>query len=166
MSFDFTLNHEDAFTGDSLIPEGTYEVVIKVAKQEVTKNGKDKIGLHLVVRNDMPQKYGNKIVFESLFKSTKTGEYMPQQFNTIGKAAKIQNGKQYTSLDQLLGDFVGKPVKVTIKHEEYNGNTNARVQKWEPSEYPEVHHEYKDKAKAADSVFADMTPVDDQDIPF
>jgi hypothetical protein len=38
-------------------------------------------------------------------------------FNTIGAAAQLQKGKQYSSIEELFKDFLGKPVRVTVKNE-------------------------------------------------
>lgn len=40
----FTMNHNDV-VGDGPIPEGNYEVVVKEAKEDVTKNGVQHISL-------------------------------------------------------------------------------------------------------------------------
>lgn len=161
MSFNFGVNYDEAFEGSGLMAEGTYEVLVVKAAEDVTKNGTEHINMHLVVRNDIDQKYKNKYVFHSMFKGKQTGQYHSGILNTIAKALQIQNGKKFDSLDALLKDFVGKTAKITIKHEEYNGNTNERVKAWEPSKFTTCNHQFKDKV---DNGFIAVN--DTEDIPF
>lgn len=162
----FTVNYDDAFEGNDLIPQGDYEVIVKKAEEKETKNGDKKyISIQLAVRNDIDQKYKNKIIFESLFKSKDTGKYQMKQFNTISKALKIPNGKNYGSLDELLGDWNNKSMLVRIKHEEYNGNTNARVGFYNESKFKDCNHVWPvktDNQQMADMGFNELSGQDDE----
>ena len=68
-------------------------------------------------------------------------------FNTIGAAAQLQRGKQYSSIEELFKDFLGKAVRVTVKNEtsEYNGKTyeNLNVKRWDKTKFPELAHKFK-----------------------
>ena len=162
----FTVNYDDAFEGSDLIPQGDYEVIVKKAEEKETKDGSKKyISIQLAVRNDIDQKYKNKIIFESLFKGKDTGKYQMKQFNTISKALKIPNGKNYGSLDELLGDWNNKPVLVRIKHEQYNGNTNARVGFYNESKFKDCNHVWlvkTDNQQMADMGFNELSGQDDE----
>lgn len=135
----FTMNHNDVM-GDGPIPEGNYEVVVKEAKEDVTKNGVQHISLDLVIRNDIKQGYQNAHIWAKLWKSKETGQYSMKMFNTIGKALNIPNGKYYNSLNELLQDFNGKVCTVKVKHEEYNGYINAKVAAWNNTKFPNCNH--------------------------
>ena len=74
---------------------------------------------------------------------------------------KIENGKQYNTLDEMLKDFIGKTCKVSIKHEEYNGYTNANVKKWEQSKYQNCNHIFEKKIE-----MDGFTETSNDDIPF
>lgn len=147
----FSLDFNNTFEGGG-IADGTYEVVITLAGEDATKNGAEYADFRLTVRNDIDQKHKNQIVFEKLWKAKATGKYNMMMFNTIGKAAQLQKGKSYNSMQDLLADYVGKPVRVTVKNEtsEYNGNTyeNLNVKKWEETKFPNVQHVYKQKDNA------------------
>ena len=67
----------------------------------------------------------------------------------------------------LKSYFKGKTCKVTVKHEEYNGNTNARVKAWEVSDFQGCSHVFKndDSSPSFDNI-PGFYPVDDDDIPF
>lgn len=128
----FKINHDDAF-GDTLIPEGEYEVFVKEAKEDYTKGGTQHICVTLIVRDDAAQKYKGAHVWHRIWKGKENGQYNTQMINTMGKALQIPNGKEYPRLNDLLADFIGKHCKIKIKHEEYGGYTNARVVQWQQS---------------------------------
>ncbi|MBS4538193.1 DUF669 domain-containing protein [Clostridium sp. D2Q-11] len=161
MSFNFEVDHDDVFEG-GLIEEGTYEVVVHKAFEDAARSGTMFINLHLIVRNDIEQKFKNKYIFASIWQSKQTGEYHKGMLNAVAKALQVPNGKKFNSLEELLNEFKGRTARVTVKHEEYNGNTNARVKSWEVSRFKDCNHTFKTN----DNEIQGFTPVDDDDIPF
>ncbi len=157
----FTINHDEAMDM-GLIDEGTYEVVVTKAFEDATPNGAIFINLHLVVRNDIDQANKNRYVFGSIWQSKETGQYHPGMINTVAKALRIENGKRFNTLQEMLNDFVGKTARVTVKHEEYNGKTNARIQNWEQSRFIQCNHQFK----LEDIQLEGLHPVSNDDIPF
>ena len=170
----FTLNHEEAFEGNAKIEDGTYEVVIEKANEDATKGGSEYMEFRLRIRNDIKQPSQNMIIFHKIWKGKETGKYHTGMINTLGKAAQLPNGKSYNSMEELLNDFVGKPLKVTVKNEtsEYNGKPyeNLNVKYQEQTEYPNVQHVNKDKTKAGgnDPFPSNGSSIDisDDDLPF
>ena len=160
MSFNFQVDHDKASEG-GIIPEGKYEVVVTKAFEDTAKSGTGFINLHLVIRNDIAQKQQNRYLFGSIWQSKETGEYNAGILNAVARALRIENGKRYNSMEELLGDFVNKTCKVTVKHEEYNGNTSAKVKSWEPSDFTGCNHVFKENPMEG------FHPADnDDDIPF
>lgn len=163
----FTLNMEDTFDGG--IQDGTYEVVITKCEENATQNGTEHVDMRLTIRNDIDQKFKNNIVFHKIWKAKATGKYDMRFFNTIGAAAQLQQGKQYSSIEELFKDFLGKPVRVTVKNEtsEYNGKTyeNLNVKRWEKTKFPELGHKFK--TEDGGNPFAGADVIDDnEDYPF
>lgn len=163
----FTLNMEDTFDGG--IQDGTYETVITKFEENATQAGTEFADVRLTVRNDIDQKYKNNIVFHRIWKAKATQKYDMRFFNTIGSAAQLQQGKQYKSIEELFQDFLGKPVRVTVKNEtsEYNGKTyeNLNVKRWEKTKFPELAHKFK--TEDGGNPFASGTnSIDDDDMPF
>ena len=159
MSF-FQVDHNAASEG-GIVPEGSYEVIVSKAFEDTAKSGTGFINLHLVIRNDITvQKQQNRYIFGSIWQSKDTGQYNAGMLNAVAKALKIENGKKYNNLQELLSDFVGKTCKVTVKHEEYNGKTNVRANKWEQSNFSTCNHIFKE------SMPEGFHPVDNEDIPF
>lgn len=151
MTQGFSLDFNDTFEGGG-IADGTYEVLITLASEDATPSGAEYTDFRLTVRNDIQQNHKNQIVFHKNWKAKATGKYNMTMFNTIGKAAQLQKGKSYQSMQDLLADYIGKPLRVTVKNEtsEYNGNTyeNLNVKKWEPTQFPNVQHVQKSKGDA------------------
>lgn len=140
----FQVDHDAASEGGN-VPEGSYEVIVLKAFEDTAKSGTGFINLHLVIRNDITvQKQQNRYIFGSIWQSKETGQYNAGMLNAVAKALKIENGKRYNNLQELLSDFVGKTCKVTVKHEEYNGKINVRVNKWEQSAFQGCNHIFKE----------------------
>lgn len=166
----FSLDFEKTFDGGD-IQDGTYEVIITQAIENANKNGTEFVDMRLTIRNDIDQKHKNQIVFEKLWKANATGKYNMTMFNTIGKAAQLQKGKTYNSLEDLLKDFLNRPLRVTVKNEtsEYNGKTyeNLRVKRWEETKYPTVQHQFKAKENMTVSEMQSSgVNIDESDLPF
>ena len=94
-------------------------------------------------------------------------------FNTIGKAAGLQNGKVYNTFEELLEDFRGKPVQVYVENttSEYNGKIyeNLEVKQWKPTKFPDVQHQWKQKETNNNSkpiVFDSQPNRSHDDLPF
>lgn len=168
----FTLDHNDTFEGG--IKDGTYEVVITKMEESATQNGAEHVDVRLTVRNDINQDHKNQIVFHKIWKAKATGKYDMRFFNTMGKAANLQQGKQYTSIEDLFNDFLGKPVKVQVKNEtsEYNGKTyeNLNVKRWDKSDFPDMAHKFKsddgDAAQKNNPFAGTDNDVSEDDYPF
>lgn len=174
----FSLDFNNTFEGGS-IADGTYEVVISLTGEDATKNGAEYADFRLTIRNDIQQNHKNMIIFEKIWKAKATGKYNMVMFNTIGKAAQLQAGKSYNSVQELLNDYVGKPLKVEVKNEdsEYNGKTytNLNVKQWGNTAFPNVQHVYKKKdndgggnmTQGNDPFSGDgQTVINDDDLPF
>lgn len=161
----FTLDMNDTFEGG--IKDGKYEVVITKFEESATQSGTEFVDVRLTVRNDIDQPYKNQIVFHRIWKAKATGKYNMKFFNTIGAAAQLQQGKQYSSIEELFQDFLGKPVLVAVKNEisEYNDKTyeNLNVKRWEKTNFPELAHKFK--TEEGSNPFATQQQ-DDTDYPF
>lgn len=169
----FTLNHEEAFEGNAPIIDGTYEVFIEKAFEDATKNGAEYINFWLRIRNDIKQKSQNQVIFHRIWKGKETGKYHTGMINTLGKAAQLPNGKSYNSMEELLNDFIRKPLKVTVKNEtsEYNGKTyeNLNVKYQEQTEFTNLQHRMKESNSNDSSTQAnnnDAISISDSDLPF
>lgn len=167
----FSLDFNDVF--DGRIDDGEYEVVVSEVEENVTPGGTEYIQFDLIIRNDVDQPHQNKHIFHKVWRSKETGKYNMRVFNTIGKACRLQNGKTYNSLQELLDDFRFKTARVTVKNEEseYKGKiyNNLNVKFWDESQINgPLNHTFKDENdnKTVGEIFADGGAINDDDLPF
>lgn len=158
INMSFKIDYNEAFM-NSLIKNGDYEIVINKCFENASPGGSMYIEFDLIVRNDFEQEYKNKHIFHKVWQNKETFTYNPKSLNTIARACKLTDGKNYNELSELLDDFIGKFAKVNIKVEEseYNGKTyvNENVKYWSNSVTEECNH-------IQDSV----TKINEKKLPF
>jgi len=149
----FEVKHEEASSGGGVMPVGEYEVIVKSALEDVFKSGTIYINVPLIVRNDIEQPYKNAIIWHSIcqVKEPKDADKACGGFSSFGiqsisKAANLQNGKKYAGLNEWCEDLKGKLIRVTVKHEEFNGGTQVKVKYTNETKYPTCNHVYKTAA--------------------
>ena len=168
--------------GNTLKPEGDYEVIIDTAEVTRTQSGKDKINIVYVIRNDVQQPCQNGLIFNSIWKKKEPNAddmsvdgYNFGQLMAVAAAAKLPDDKEYASLGDFLAELSGKPMKVHLYHDDYNGKTYEKIDLHQPTEYPEIKHKAKPKPNAAgyaapQTSFAAAAPAapseGDDDYPF
>ena len=186
----FTNDYSQAQDFSGVKPEGDYEVLIVKAEEKQTKNGKTGLNLKMVIRNDVDQKFQNGYLFHTLWKrkeptaaDLQVNGYGFGQVMALGKAAGLPDGKDYASLAYFLADLIMKPVRVRLKHEEYNGTVQERVDCINPSSFTKISHVMKkpkpdvaadEYAKPAETSFASQSAAAtstpdtllDDDVPF
>lgn len=165
----FSLDFEDTFDGFEDIKDGTYEVIIEHAREDANENtGSEFVNFTMVIRNDLDQPHKGQKLWHRNWKAKATGKYYMPMFNTIGKAAQLENGKTYNNFDELLEDYANKPVQVFVKNEtsEYKGKTyeNLNVKQWKQTKFPDVQHQFKGNSNQSSG----GAPLDigDDDLPF
>lgn len=154
----FSTNYDNIGSGSELLPEGKYECIVKDAFPYATKNGTPYLDIRFVIRNDVEQKYQNRYIFYSIWKKKEPSEQDKQvdgfsfpQLMSLAKASKLPAGKNYSSVDDLCKDFVGKCVNVEVYHDNYNNNTQVRVKYCNQTAFPECRHVFKTASAPANS---------------
>ena len=166
---------------DNLLPEGEYECVIKSAFVNATSGGTLYYSVQFIVRNDIPDEYHDRRIYHKIWMKKeinqteadkKIGGFSYKQIMNLCRAAGLENGKSYESLDDLGKDLESKCVLVTIGISEYNGS-KRNVVKWTNStKYPNCKHNVKETAPqnysakntANEAEYIEMP--DDGDLPF
>lgn len=152
----FKTNSSKASEGGNLKPEGYYETLIESAKiEDFTKADgtvTQRIKLKYVIRNDVEQKYKNACLFNDIWKKKEPNEddisidgFNFGQLMAVSDAVKLPDNKEYESVSALLAELVGKPVKVHLYHNFYNGKKYEKIDEHKPTDFPNAAH----KAKAA-----------------
>lgn len=140
----FQINHSAAF---DTIPEGDYEFVITSCRINATRGGTEYIDVQMTIRNDVAQAQQNRVVYNPIWRAknpaaedTACDGFRARDINQLSRAAALENGKSYTGIDEWCADLVGKAVRATVYHDEYNGNVNARVRRMSKTNFPEIQH--------------------------
>lgn len=187
----FKANQAEASQGSDIKPEGDYECVIAKCTERTTRNGATGLNFALVIRNDIQeQKFKNAYIWHTLWKRRNPTESDMQvngygfgQIMAMGKAAGLPDGKEYESLEDFCKDLIDKPIRVTLRHEEYNGKMQERVSYVNPTKYPQCNHIQKQSSTTAENSYAakpqqfandtgvqtgfsDLPNIADEDLPF
>ncbi len=143
----FKADTSAANEGYDVKPEGEYEVIIDSWKYKTTPKGKEAIGLKYIIRNDIEQPCKNGVIFHDIWKKHEptdadlaAGGYNYGQLMAIYTAVGLPNSKDYNTVDEMLNDFVGEPVKITLAHELYNNKKQERVRKHSQTAHNQVRH--------------------------
>ncbi|MHC1785456.1 MAG: DUF669 domain-containing protein [Christensenellales bacterium] len=139
----FTVNHSQASQGRFVAAEGIYECLIKGAKRAETRGGTAYLQLELFIREDIAQQSQGEVIEWPVWRKKEPGRSDPEGFpigtiQHISRIAGFENGQEFPTLDAWLLALTGRPIRVEIKHEEYNGSTQARVWKVYESQKPAV----------------------------
>lgn len=176
----FEVNHNEASTGGGIIPTGEYEVIIKSAIEDCSKSGTMFINVPLIIRNDVEQPFKNAYIWHKIWQLKQPsdadiacGGYSSKGIQNLSKAAGLQNGKKYDDLEAWGDDLKGKLLRVNVKHEEYNGETQVKVRYVNETKEPVCNHVFKSAAGQPATVPEDNNnfgfyPIneDDEDLPF
>lgn len=168
----FSLDFNNVFEGEGKITNGDYEVIINRCSEGATPSGSEYIEFDLIIRNDIDQSFKNMHIFHKVWKSKDTGKFNMKTFNTIGKSCRLQNGKSYKTLQELMDDFYRKTARVAVKNEtsEYNGKTyeNTNVKRWEPTKFTgQVNHQFASNGdKTVSEMMASGVEISEDDFPF
>lgn len=157
----FKSNWSEAAQPNSIKPEGDYECIITKVEERVNQNGKENLNISMVIRNDVEQGYKNGYIFNTIWKRREPTEadlqvkgYGYGQIMALGKAAGLPDGKEYESLEQFCGELVNKPVRVTVKHGEWNGEKREEVRWLNPTKFPTIKHTFKQSQSSTAQTYA------------
>lgn len=129
----FQINHDDAqdFTP---IPVGSYEAIISSVEVKTASSGNKMLSLVHTIRDDVSQEAKKRKVFDNLVVTEKA----MFRFQNIAKATAMPNGASFDSEEALLNGFAkhlkGKPLRITIKHDNNRTTFIEQVAGYAPSE--------------------------------
>lgn len=140
-----SFNYEDL----EYITPGVYEAVIQNTSEEFTQgNGTRYMAVSMVIRNDIQQKCQDKKIEYRIWTTskpeTKTIEgYVEYSLALMSKACRLPEQIDVNSVNELSKLWIGKPVRITVRQKEHQGNTYIEISKVEQSGYIQVNHKYK-----------------------
>ena len=140
-----SFNYEDL----EYITPGVYEAVIQNTSEEFTPgNGTRYLAVTMVIRNDIQQKCQDKRIEYRIWTTskpeTKTIEgYVEYSLALMSKACRLPEQIDVNSVNELFKLWIGKPVRITVRQKEHEGNTYIEISKVEESGNIQVNHKYK-----------------------
>lgn len=153
----------------NIIPEGTYEVILKDGGyMDATKGGTTYMNIPMVVRNDVEQKCKNMFIWDSIWVNS-SQKHIDFKVGSISAAISIPPGTDFGTIEQWGAFLKGKVLRVTVKHEEYQGNMQANVSGYYKTAFPDVKHVFKSKSVAVTpdpNDFEEIPVPDDGEMPF
>ena len=148
---------------NGLLPEGTYEVILKDGGyMDVTKGGTPYLNIPLVVRNDVDQNGKNAYIWDAIWTES-SQKHIDFKVNNISDAVGIPYDTEFETIEDWGLYIKGKCMRVKVTHEEYNGNENLNVSGYLKTEYPDCKHVFK---KKIDPDEFETLEDDDGDLPF
>lgn len=163
----FTTDYNDV-SEQGIMPIGDYEMVISDMEMVTNSNGNTSIKTTLIVRNDLDQAYKNKNLWRNMWKAKqpnendcKVGGFQFRQIMEMSKAAKLPTGVNYETLDDWFRALLHKPVRVTLKHSEYNGKSREEISYVNETKFPECKHVFK-----VQPTIPEYSVEDDSTLPF
>lgn len=130
-------------SNNNAVTAGEYEVVIRAVKEGKTSSGTAYLNISMQIRSDVQQPFGGSMLYHKIWraKNPKTEDlqvngYLFFKVMELAKAAGIPTGRNYENLYQLLNDFMGKPVRVSVSTYDNNGYTNYDFDSIKPSKIP------------------------------
>lgn len=112
----WNFKREESSNFSTNVPEGNHRIRIKSAEKSVSKNGNDMLALQFDISG-----YNTTLYHYIVFMNDKpeiTNRMLTQFFDSF---KDIPEGDFDTS------HWIGKVGACKVKHEEYNGNTNAKI---------------------------------------
>jgi hypothetical protein len=155
------------------ITPGEYEVVISEVQVTTSSSQNPMIKAVLVIRSDVDQEFANRKIFDNLAVT----EAAMFKFHNLSSALGFEDGHEFDTLEEFAQSILYSTVRVKTKQEEYNGNVNAKVVTYKPSEEGAASPESvvnastyggRSSRTASDPFADDGKPIDisDDDLPF
>jgi hypothetical protein len=158
MSF-FKFDEENASVAFELVAEGKYEAVIYNAEAGKTQASKPKLSVDFEIRSDVPQNHqGAKILYNTF---TFEHEVSIKIVNSLLKACGFANNHAFNSPEDMAKQLIGKNLKITVKHEEYDKVVDGVKQKRTAAKA-----KYYDVSDVNPVMQAGGITIGDDDLPF
>lgn len=154
-----------------LIKQGVYEVtldeaVVKTFKTDATK---EYLSLKFIIRQDVEQPHGNRVVFESVFRD----KAFPTKFDNrkLQKIILTQKGKdtfqtEFANEDELIQYLNGLNMQITINEKEPDAYRNEPYNEVAYLSYRPSNVVFQTIGQAAPKTATTQYVVDESELPF
>lgn len=160
MSNQYTFTKTDDY---ALLEEGEYEVVIERIEEKVSKNGKKNISIMFRVRDDIEQPYGNRVLFESIWKEKDSEFYNRKRLNQLLGTQHFEDGKTFKDIEDVLANLRNTYLIAVVKivHSDYSQEDENVI-----SYYKSSNHLPKALSSEPTKKNLETIEIADEDLPF
>lgn len=143
----------DASDASSLMVENDYEATIERMERKTLPSGKEKLSVMFRIRDDVDQKYRNKVLFKDIWEEKDNpGVFNRKMINKLLGTQEIEDGHEFETLNDVIDFLVGCNliIHVSVEFDEYRGENVNTVS-------------YYKKSKAQANVLGSPKPEDKPD---
>lgn len=146
MSYKYDASQNQEFT---LLDEGFYEVKIDSMETKTLPSGKEKVAIQFRVRDDIEQKFQNRVVFEDIWKERDSDFYNRKRLNQLMGTQGFKDGTTFANIHELCDEMKGRflRIKVTKAHDEYYDEERNGIAFYKSTEHPAKSFDDKPKEK-------------------
>lgn len=174
----FTTRKPEEPTGNTPVPAGTYEVILKRGYSGATKGGTETFDVQAVIRNDVDQPQKSRIIFLTFWPKCKNQEWLQKVLEAFCDAVGIPAGTEFDTWDAFGAALEGRLLRLTVVQEtDDQGYTRTQADAYWRAYHktlsPDCRHQWKKDGKAAVGTpnpsfdpndYEELT--DDGDLPF
>lgn len=154
------INHDEARQGPYMPPEGFYEVIIASMQYAATNSGTEYLRVKLDIRADIAQEGAGESIDWPIWRKKEPTPRDPDGFpngtiQAISRCAGLESGVEYANMDAWINALLQRPIRVEIRHNEWQGRVRAQVSYLHETEHPVVNPTPKG-----------FIAVSDEEVPF
>jgi len=157
-----------------LIPEDDYEVFVESAEERPTNSGRLQLSVKLRIRDDVPQKYQNRLLFLNVFKKKTPNELDMQVegynyshlYHLLDVSGLLTRDMQFESMSDICRALVGCELRVTVRHETYKGALQVKIDPENGVQPSRVTYGAPPDVETSAMINSSVTDFDDGDVPF
>ena len=139
-----------------LIKDGDYEAIIERMERVTISSGKEKLSLMFRIRDIEGQEYGNRVVFEDIWKEKASPEHFNRKrINQLLGTQEIEDGTVFESINDIIDCLLGSCLIINVgtDFDEYYGEDKNKVRFYKSSQRkPKKVGEPKQKEKDIDII--------------
>lgn len=163
----FTTRKPEESTGNTPVPAGTYEVILKRGYSGATRGGTETFDVQAVIRNDVDQPQKNRIIFLTFWPKCKNQEWLQKVLDAFCDAVGIPAGTEFDTWDAFGAVLEGRLLRLTVVQEtDDQGYTRTQAdaywRAYEKTLSPDCKHQWKASAKQ-DEARAPKPAIDPND---
>nr|DAO54090.1 MAG TPA: Protein of unknown function (DUF669) [Caudoviricetes sp.] len=129
-----------------LVDKGEYEVIVNLSWKKPISGGDPYINCAFKIRKDVDQKFGGRIIWDSIYKDKKTGDFQKNKINGLLSTIKEEERKKsFNDYDELIQYLNDKPMRVVIDlaNKDFNDPNSekkniVKYMSYLPTNFPEV----------------------------